>query len=472
MAKERKKNEDLFEETKMSFGEHIEELRVVFVRALIGIGVGVAIGFYFGPKVVEFLQVPLIKSIEQFQEKRAQDEFKERFGYLPLHVKLAIENEHMIPKDLKIETTQLAAMIDAVTTGSVVSEKVALEGFLPSQLPTDNVQKLCDLLVKPKTAQQQTVWDLLSETDQATIQEIADQAEVGTEQRDQVIDILNRQLGKDEIFQGDAFHKMIKKSKDLKAQKKTMEEAIKHDNSYPDEQKLFNPNELRSFNQLLVTNAFPDVFGPPIREMTTLQVWEPVVVRTQSLGTQEPFMVWLKAGFITGMAIASPWIFIQIWTFVAAGLYPHEKKYVYVYLPFSMILFVGGAFFAFYVVFKYVLDFLFQFNAQMGIDPDPRIGEYLGFVLFLPLGFGIAFQLPLVMLFLCRIGLLSIATYLSKWRISVVVICVISMIFTPSDPISMILMALPLIALYFLGILLCKWMPSGRNPFAEGYDPS
>ena len=472
MAKERKKNEDLFEETKMSFGEHIEELRVVFVRALIGIGVGVAIGLWAGPKVVEFLQVPLIKSIEKFQEKRAQDEFRKSHGYVPQYVKLAIEQDHMIPKELKVETARLAATIEAATSGTIIPQEDTLEGFFTSQLPIDKVQKFCRLLTEGETAPQQAVWNILHESDQAKIQEIVEQDEANSQQRDQVIDILNRQLGKQELYQSAAFLKMIKKDKELKAQRKAIEDTIKHDNTYPAEEKLFNPNELRSFTQLLLTNAFPGIFGAPVREMTTLQVWEPVIVRTQSLGTQEPFMVWLKAGFITGMAIASPWIFIQIWSFVAAGLYPHEKKYIYLYLPFSLILFVGGAAFAFYVVFNYVLDFLFQFNAQMGIDPDPRIGEYLGFVMFLPLGFGIAFQLPLVMLFLHRIGLLSIPMYLSKWRIAIVVICIISMVFTPTDPISMLLMAMPLIGLYFLGILLCKWMPAGRNPFAEGYDPS
>ena len=66
---------------------------------------------------------------------------------------------------------------------------------------------------------------------------------------------------------------------------------------------------------------------------------------------------------------------------------------MHLYLPISVILFVSGAFFAFYVVFNYVLDFLFEFNATMGISPDPRVNEYIGFVMILPLGFGIAFSI-------------------------------------------------------------------------------
>ena len=107
----------------------------------------------------------------------------------------------------------------------------------------------------------------------------------------------------------------------------------------------------------------------------------------------------------------------------------------------------------------------------MNIAPDLRISEVISFVLFLPIGFGIAFQMPLVMLFLNRIGILSVKAYLDKWRIAILVIFVISMLLTPADPISMLLMATPLTALYFLGIALCKWLPRSRSPFSDVDEP-
>ena len=131
---------------------------------------------------------------------------------------------------------------------------------------------------------------------------------------------------------------------------------------------------------------------------------------------------------------------------------------------------LAGAALAYFVVFKYVLAFLFTFFDWMGIDPDPRITDWLSFVLILPLGFGISFQLPLVMLFLERIGILSVATYLSNWKISVLVIFFIAMVLTPSDPYSMMLMAGPLVGLYFFGIMLCRWMPRRTSPFGEALD--
>ena len=190
-----------------------------------------------------------------------------------------------------------------------------------------------------------------------------------------------------------------------------------------------------------------------------------------ALSAQEAFTIWLKAAFVTGLLIASPYMFWQLWGFVAAGLYPHEKRYVHVYLPLSLVLFWSGVLLAFFAVFRFVLDFLLGFNLALRIEAEPRIGEWMSFVLFLPLGFGIALQLPLVMLFLNRITIFSLEAYLEKWRIAVLVIFVLSMFLTPSaDPVSMLLMALPLCGLYFLGIGLCKWMPRGRSLLDGGYE--
>ena len=86
-------------------------------------------------------------------------------------------------------------------------------------------------------------------------------------------------------------------------------------------------------------------------------------------------------------------------------------------------------------------------------------------MLLLPLGFGVSFQLPLVMLFLDRINVFSVEMYLSKWRIAVLVMAVASMLLSPGgDPYSMLMMLIPLVGLYFAGVGLCKWMPSRRGP--------
>ena len=209
---------------------------------------------------------------------------------------------------------------------------------------------------------------------------------------------------------------------------------------------------------------------PQNPDLIKTRLWRPSQARLTTLNPQESFMIWMKAAFVTGVILVCPYVFYQIWAFVAAGLYPHEKRYVHIFLPFSVALFLAGAAVAFFFAFGPVLNFLFGFSRLLNIDPDLRISEVISFILILPLGFGIAFQLPLVMLFINRIGIISVGTYLEKWRIAILAVFVISMVLTPADPISMLLMALPLSVLYFLGIGLCKWLPRNRNPFVEAYE--
>jgi sec-independent protein translocase protein TatC len=213
--------------------------------------------------------------------------------------------------------------------------------------------------------------------------------------------------------------------------------------------------------------------------MIRLFVWrqmdEDERLKLDTLSVQEPFVIYLKASFLAGAVLASPFVFYFLWQFVAAGLYPHEKRYVHMFLPFSVGLFLLGAAMAFFLVFPPVLGFFFGIAKSLGAEMRPRLSEWLSFVLLLPLGFGISFQLPLVMLFLERIHVFSVPVYLSKWRIAVLVIAIVSMVLSPGgDPYSMLMMLVPLVGLYFGGIALCKWLPSrrGRRVDAKNTPPS
>ncbi len=191
-------------------------------------------------------------------------------------------------------------------------------------------------------------------------------------------------------------------------------------------------------------------------------------IRMNALGTQEAFLIWMKASMLVGVVLASPWVFYQIWIFVAAGLYHHERRYVHLFLPVSIGLFLAGASTAFFFAFKQVLAFLLSFNHMLHINPELRINEWMSFVLLLPLGFGISFQLPLVMLFLERIGLITVQGYLKSWRMAILIIFVLAMVLAPTgDPYTLLLMACPLTILYFGGVLLCKMLPKTKSRFAE-----
>ncbi len=192
---------------------------------------------------------------------------------------------------------------------------------------------------------------------------------------------------------------------------------------------------------------------------TTEQLLQPV-----TLNVQEAFMTYLKVSMIAGLVLASPWIFFQLWQFVAAGLYPHERKFVYAYGGISLFLFVAGAAFCFFLVFPFVLKFLLSFNFDIGVTPQIRLSEWISFAVLLPLMFGISFQLPLVMRFLTAISIFDADDYRQKRRLAILVIAAISMVLTPADPMSMLMMLVPLVGLYELGILLCEFKPA-QSPF-------
>lgn len=185
----------------------------------------------------------------------------------------------------------------------------------------------------------------------------------------------------------------------------------------------------------------------------------------QTLNVQEAFMIYLKVAFVSGLVVASPWVFYQLWLFVAAGLYPHERRYVYIYLPISLLLFAVGAVFCFFAVFPVMLKFLLGFNEWMKVVPNIRLSEWLGFAIMLPVIFGLSFELPLVMVFLERISVFSVEDYREKRRLAILGISIVAMVITPTaDPLSMLMMMFPLLLLYELGILMCRYSPS-KSPF-------
>ena len=179
-----------------------------------------------------------------------------------------------------------------------------------------------------------------------------------------------------------------------------------------------------------------------------------------TLSTQEAFMVYFKVSLLCGVLLSSPWIFYQMWAFFAAGLYPHERKYVHLYLPFSVGLFLAGAALCQFVVLPGAVKALLGFNSYVDLDPDLRLNEWLGFAIMLPLVFGISFQTPLVMFFLNRIGLFTAQSYWKKWRYAVFILAVFSAVITPTpDAVTMLYLFVPMFGLYVLGVLICYFFP-------------
>ncbi|MEN6426125.1 MAG: twin-arginine translocase subunit TatC [Phycisphaerales bacterium] len=180
----------------------------------------------------------------------------------------------------------------------------------------------------------------------------------------------------------------------------------------------------------------------------------PTYARLQTLAPAEAFVAYMKVSFIAGLILTSPWVFYQVWMFVAAGLYPAERKYVHTAVPFSTALFVIGALFFLFVIAPLTLNFFLGFGDLVGTASNWTLDRYISFVTILMLVFGIAFQTPIAVFILVRTGLVSIATLRSIRKYMILAIFIIAAVATPPDVVSQVSLAIPLYALYELGIVL------------------
>jgi len=336
-SKEADFSDDLFSDTRMSFGDHIEALRTHMWRALIGFVVALVFSLLLGRPLVEFIARPVDNALEKFHSRRVEEVSKQLDGGDPnlTHANLARDME------VTINHKQLA-------------EALGLKAPAPGQPEWIDLS----LRIKP--------------VDMAVV----------------------------------------------------LAEA---------ERKVVRPATLST---LTVTEAF---------------------------------VVYFKVSVYCGIVLASPWIFYQLWMFVAAGLYPHEKRYVNVYLPFSLGLFLAGVFLCEFLVLPKAVDYLLSFNDWMGVEPNLRLSDWLTFAIVTPLMFGLSFQTPLVMLFLNRLGLVSVDMYTKHRRMALFALACVAVILSASpDAISYLSLVIPMWALYEFGIVLCRFMP---RPEAAGDVP-
>jgi sec-independent protein translocase protein TatC len=174
-----------------------------------------------------------------------------------------------------------------------------------------------------------------------------------------------------------------------------------------------------------------------------------------ALGPMEPAVIFCGVALVTGLVLASPWVFYQVWAFIAAGLYRHERAFVYKFLPYSLGLFLGGVFLCFFAVVPLALHFLLEFDAWVGVKPMLSLGEWMGVATILPLVFGLCFQTPLIMLFLSRVGVFTADQYRAKRRLAILIIVIAAAVLTPGPDItSMVFLSIPMLLLYELGIVL------------------
>jgi len=169
-------------------------------------------------------------------------------------------------------------------------------------------------------------------------------------------------------------------------------------------------------------------------------------------GLPEAFFTYLKVAFLAGLMLAAPVIIYEFWSFVAPGLYDKEKRLMLPIVFLSTFFFIGGALFGYFLVFPWGFKFFLGFATET-IRPMPSMKEYLGFSAKLLLAFGLVFELPLVITFLARLGIVSVDFLKKNRKYALLLFFVGAAILTPPDVVTQIMMALPLMLLYEISII-------------------
>jgi sec-independent protein translocase protein TatC len=391
---------DLFDDSTMSFGEHLEVLRVHLFKALAGVAIGVVVALFYGSSIIGIVRQPIDDALRHYGQDVAVTDDAE-----------ALEEIDLWSKVKGYVSDQFS--LDVLTNGD---DEEALDG---EQIDGEQIDG-------EQTGGEQTDGETASDGP-------ADPA--GTP------------------------------PPDMKTPPRRDNQSLRV---------TINAGELGEALHKAAPETYPEPPAEAHEQTVSLTLHSPRFALFQSaydrsqqvvaLNVQEPFLTYLKVSMIAGLVMASPWVFFQIWQFVAAGLFPHERKFVYLYGALSGLLFLVGFVFCFYLVFPFVLRFLLGFYEMLKVQPQIRLSEWISFAVTLPLLFGVSFQLPLVMVFLERLSIFEEHDYREKRRMAILVIAILSMFLTPADPISMLMMMIPLCGLYELGILLCRLSPA-KSPF-------
>jgi sec-independent protein translocase protein TatC len=166
----------------------------------------------------------------------------------------------------------------------------------------------------------------------------------------------------------------------------------------------------------------------------------------------EMFMLWIKIAALSGVLIASPYIMLQVWLFIAPGLYAKEKKLAVPFVLSSSALFIGGSAFSHYFVFPAAWNFFAGFSNAY-VEFLPRVGPIFGMYVKLMLGIGLTFQLPVLMFVLARLGIVTAGFLLRNFKYAVLLIFIFAAVITPDgNPITQLMVGGPMVVLYLFGI--------------------
>ncbi|MFD1929611.1 twin-arginine translocase subunit TatC [Sporosarcina siberiensis] len=176
-----------------------------------------------------------------------------------------------------------------------------------------------------------------------------------------------------------------------------------------------------------------------------------------SFAILDPIMIYLKVIIFISIVFISPVIMYQLWSFVSPGLHEIERRATRNYIPFTFLLFVAGIAFSYFVLLPYVMKFMMNLSGELGITMTIGINDYFTFLFQIMIPFGIVFQLPVVMLFLTRLGIVNPTTLVKIRKYAYFVLFVIAAFITPPDIVSHLFVTVPLFLLYEVSIFISRF---------------
>ena len=184
-----------------------------------------------------------------------------------------------------------------------------------------------------------------------------------------------------------------------------------------------------------------------------------------------PFMLYIKVSFLTALFITAPFIFLQIWYFIAPGLYQKERKYVVPFVLFTSVFFFLGAAFGYFVVFPWACRFFLSLGKDF--NPVLKVDEYFSFTLRVLLGIALVFELPTLVFFLSKIGLITSRWMVKNFKYAVLAVFIIAAVITPTpDMVTQSILAIPMLVLYGLGIVIAFFFGRERKTRKEKKEKS
>ncbi len=193
------------------------------------------------------------------------------------------------------------------------------------------------------------------------------------------------------------------------------------------------------------------VFGPAKTALTHLHIVPPELALISPMDSFQ--IIWMKLPLLAAIFLGSPWVLYQVWAFIAPGLYKHERRWAVPFVASSAGLFIAGGFFAYFVVFRYGLEFLLGVGMGVGIHPTVSVSEYYDLFVDVMLSVGLVFEIPVLLFLLTLIRVVSPSFLMKHSRYAIMAIVIAAAIVTPTgDVFNLTLFATPMIVLFYVGI--------------------